>query len=109
MACRDCCWASASATAAAWLARCLASASATAAAWALAGSEPVLVELLVVVVEEVVEEEEEGAAGVESDPRGTDWMTADWRTDWMTKGLALSCLGGGRERLSMMSDMACWA
>ena len=27
----------------------------------------------------------------------------------MTKGLALSCLGGGRERLSMMSDMACWA
>ena len=73
-----------------------------------------MVELLVVVVEEVVEEEvveeeEEGAAGVESDPRGTDWMTADWRTDWMTKGLALSCLGGGLERLSMMSDMACWA
>ena len=57
----------------------------------------VVLELLVVVVEVVME------------PSGTDWMTADWRTDWMTKGLALSCLGGGRERLSMMSDMACWA
>lgn len=66
-----------------------------------------VLELLVVVEE--VEVEEGGAVVVESDPRGTDWMTADWRTDWMTKGLALSCLGGGRERLSMMSDMACWA
>ena len=27
----------------------------------------------------------------------------------MTNGLALSCLGGGRERWSMMSDMACEA
>ena len=71
-----------------------------------------VLELLVVVEEVEVEEvevEEGGAVVVESDPRGTDWMTADWRTDWMTKGLALSCLGGGRERLSMMSDMACWA
>ena len=66
-----------------------------------------VLELLVVVEE--VEVKEGGAEVVESDPRGTDWMTADWRTDWMTKGLALSCLGGGRERLSMMSDMACWA
>ena len=65
---------------------------------------------LLVVVEEEVEVDEGGAEEeVVSDPRGTDWMTADWRTDWMTKGLALSCLGGGRERLSMMSDMACWA
>ena len=68
----------------------------------------VVLELLVVVV---VEEVEEGGALVEvlREPSGTDWMTADWRTDWMTKGLALSCLGGGLERLSMMSDMACWA
>ena len=50
------------------------------------------------------------AGGAElKEPRGTDCMTADWRTDWMTKGLALSCLGGGLDRLSMMSDMACWA
>ena len=61
-----------------------------------------LVELLELVV--VV------AGGAElKEPRGTDCMTADWRTDWMTKGLALSCLGGGLDRLSMMSDMACWA
>ena len=71
-----------------------------------------VLELLVVVEVEVEVAEggaEGGAEAVVSDPRGTDWMTADWRTDWMTKGLALSCLGGGRERLSMMSDMACWA
>jgi len=36
---------------------------------------------------------------------GTDCNTADW----MTKGLALSCLGGGLDRLTMMSDMACCA
>ena len=40
---------------------------------------------------------------------GTDCNTADWTTDWMTKGLALSCLGGGLDRLTMMSDMACCA
>ena len=40
---------------------------------------------------------------------GTDCSTADWTTDWMTKGLALTCLGGGLARCSMMSDMACWA
>ena len=40
---------------------------------------------------------------------GTDCNTADCTTDWMTKGLALSCLGGGLDRLTMMSDMACWA
>ena len=40
---------------------------------------------------------------------GTDCKTADWTTDWMTKGLALSCLGGGLDRLTMMSDMACCA
>ena len=65
----------------------------------------VVVEVEVEVAEGGAEEvEEEGAEeAVVSDPRGTDWMTADWRTDWMTKGLALSCLGGGRDRLSMMS------
>ena len=40
---------------------------------------------------------------------GTDCNTADCTTDWMTKGLARSCLGGGLDRLTMMSDMACWA
>ena len=40
---------------------------------------------------------------------GTDWMTADCTTLWIMKGLALSCLGGGLLKLSMMSDMACWA
>jgi len=40
---------------------------------------------------------------------GTDCNTADCTTDWMTNGLALSCLGGGLDRLTMMSDMACWA
>ena len=40
---------------------------------------------------------------------GTDWSTADCTMDWMTKGRALTCLGGGLARCSMMSDMACWA
>ena len=29
--------------------------------------------------------------------------------DWMMKGLALSCLGGGLLVFNRMSDMACWA
>ena len=40
---------------------------------------------------------------------GTDCNTADWNTDWMTKDLDLSCLGGGLDWLTMMSDMACCA
>ena len=40
---------------------------------------------------------------------GTDWSTALCTMDWMTKGRALTCLGGGLARCSMMSDMACWA
>ena len=47
-----------------------------------------------------------GAGGGGPTVTGTDWITADWRTDWMTNGLALSCLGGGRDKWSMTSDMA---
>ena len=50
-----------------------------------------------------------GTGGPGVTDTGTDWITADWRTDWITNGRALSCLGGGLERLSITSDMACWA
>ena len=58
---------------------------------------------------ETVEAVAAGTGGPGVTDTGTDWITADWRTDWITNGRALSCLGGGLERLSITSDMACWA